>query len=320
MKDVFDDIKHEYALQRARNIDAQRIRTRSARSLSPRLSALLDEKEDLLIEMPHNILKGNDADRAEEKLKSINSAIQSELKKLELPPDHLDIQYRCGQCRDAGYINRDGRRAKCACLIQRQIDAAYGDGPAEYARHTFENFNAGIFPEAPVGSGTMTQREYMEKLKSLLEQYASSITGNVRPGILLYGQTGLGKTYLLNCIRKRVLEQGLSVLRLTSFQFFEELKEIHFSRGRSSVDGLLSAALLIIDDLGTEPYYQNITCEYLFSVLNEAIQRNIPIAIATNLMPGELKERYGERAFSRLFDKGYFSAYALEGRDVRLGR
>lgn len=320
MKDVFDNIKHEYALQRARNIEEQRRRNQTVQSRSPRLCSLLDEKEALLIELPQSILIGNDPTGTEKQLNKLNAAIQTELKKLELPSNYLDIQYKCEKCRDTGYIGHNGRRAKCACLIQRQIDAAYGDGPAEYTRHSFENFNISLFPESLVANGTMTQREYMEKLKSLIEQYASSIPAHTKPGIILYGQTGLGKTYLLNCIRKRVLEQGHSVLRLTSFQLFEELKEIHFSRGRSSVDGLLSAALLIIDDLGTEPFYQNITCEYLFSVLNEAMQRNIPIAIATNLMPNELKERYGERAFSRLFDKGYFSAYALEGRDIRLGR
>ena len=74
--------------------------------------------------------------------------------------------------------------------------------------------------------------------------------------------------------------------------------------------------LLVIDDLGSEPIRRNINVESLFSILNERSVSKRPVVIVTNLMPVQLRDRYGERITSRLFSENAVSI-RLYGRDVR---
>ena len=78
--------------------------------------------------------------------------------------------------------------------------------------------------------------------------------------------------------------------------------------------------LLLIDDLGTEPMLENITVEYLFTLLNERRSGRLPTLIATNLTPRELQARYTERIFSRMVDRSDTELLHFIGQDVRLTR
>ena len=133
------------------------------------------------------------------------------------------------------------------------------------------------------------------------------------------GFPGLGKTYLLNCMGKRILQRGYSVLKLTAFKLMEILKVSYLNNDSAltSLGDLLSVDLLLIDDLGTEPRYNNITVEYLFSLINERVLSRKHTVIATNLTPSNVKERYGERIYSRLSDDNTGGFFELKGDDIR---
>ena len=98
------------------------------------------------------------------------------------------------------------------------------------------------------------------------------------------------------------------------------MRGCHFSDGekRQEFDQLIKCDMLIIDDLGTEPIMQNITREYLFTLLNERLTQRRHTVIATNLGIPELLNRYGERVFSRLFDTMNVSVTQLKGKDLRM--
>jgi DNA replication protein DnaC len=310
-----DTILSEYAMvRRQAEVDRQE-RLLYVFSLSHNIQILHAEKESLLMKFPLAMAHGEDDAELVANLEMIKKAITKELIQMGLEPDFLDIVYKCPACADTGFVEQLGVRKRCSCLVQKILDASYGGEPQEYIQHCFENFDLSVFPDIMMENG-VTQRQYMARLKQRLEEYSGQFPVNPQPGILLYGNTGLGKTYLLNCVRKRVMEKGFSTVRLTAFQFFDELREIHLSRGNLSP--FITPDLLVVDDLGTEPFFQNITVEYLFNVINERMQRMKHFAFATNLVPQDLLKRYGERLISRLFSTSYMSVYALSGQDIRL--
>ena len=80
---------------------------------------------------------------------------------------------------------------------------------------------------------------------------------------------------------------------------------------------LLDVDLLVIDDIGAEPQFKNVTCEYLYLVISERARYHKKTIITTNLKPLEFIDRYGERIYSRIFDKSKSILLNLKGEDLR---
>ena len=78
------------------------------------------------------------------------------------------------------------------------------------------------------------------------------------------------------------------------------------------------ADLLVIDDLGSEPRYRNVTCEYLLLVLEERSSRKLSTVITTNLSPDDIMRQYNERIYSRMCDKRGSLFLPFTGDDLRL--
>lgn len=74
--------------------------------------------------------------------------------------------------------------------------------------------------------------------------------------LLLFGNTGIGKTFLSHCIAKEVMDSlYLPSLYLTASEFFDALLEKALARNDESCllyEQIHQRDLLIIDDLGTE--------------------------------------------------------------------
>ena len=80
---------------------------------------------------------------------------------------------------------------------------------------------------------------------------------------------------------------------------------------------LCDCDLLVIDDLGCEPPFKNVTNEYLLMVLCERTAKSLPTIITTNLSQNQLLDRYGDRVLSRLNDKRRGSFIEIKGEDLR---
>ena len=81
------------------------------------------------------------------------------------------------------------------------------------------------------------------------------------------------------------------------------------------IDNIYNADLLIIDDLGTEPFNKN-NISFLFDIVNERIAKNKKIIINTNLQINEITKMYSMRFTSRLYE--YFMLYKFYGEDIRI--
>ena len=248
-----------------------------------------------------------------------NHEIRKRLAKAGLPENYLEMQYRCPVCRDTGYVGEAPSRF-CECFEKNLRMKQFEDGSMAGVREqNFDTFDPNYIPEE---NG---QREKLLEVRNICEQFANkfpNLSMKNRPilNLVLTGTSGLGKTFLLNCIYERVISRGQSALRVSAYRMFEAMRKQHLSNSadEQNFQQLIDAPLLLIDDLGSEPMMRNITVEYLFTLLNERIAAKRHTVVATNMTRNELVERYGERVASRLLGSSHAVTYELTGKDLRL--
>ncbi len=238
--------------------------------------------------------------------------IKERLRALDLPEDYLDVRYECDDCDDTGWRD-DYRRDACACRAKREVEMLMESAGQNRVLRGFEAFDERVYPSDE-------QKRQAVSARTLCETYADRFPENEKPNLLLLGESGLGKTFFLEAIAERVSARRLPALAVSAFRLLEAMRAYHF--GVAGEDAafrrMVDCDLLLIDDLGTEPMMNNITVEYLFTLFNERGAARRHTVIATNLLPGDLMARYGERVMSRLLDKNFCTAIRLTGADLRL--
>ena len=215
------------------------------------------------------------------------------------PPPH------CAKCGDSGRV--DGK--PCACAVSLTIAAADESG---IPLHDFTEADFALFDEQA--------RPRIQKTYDNVQTILSAYPGGKKRNIVLMGATGTGKTYLAGCAAAYLLARGESVLTLTAFALNNRFLKYHttFDGGKADyLDPVVDCSLLVIDDLGTESILKNVTLEYLYQIVNERTLRGKLTLLTTNLPPDGLLSRYGERVYSRLFDKQLCYATVLVGKDLR---
>lgn len=232
------------------------------------------------------------------------------LKKLGLSEADLSPKYECEKCKDTGFIYGN----MCECFKQRrnkEMIKACGLNADELV--TFENFSAAICKDD-------SQRADLIKLKDFLYKWCQNYPKVKKPNILLCGQTGVGKSFLTQCVASYMLEKGYSVCFVSAFDMNNMMLKYHttFDASKhSTLVPLTHSDFLFIDDLGTEPIINNVTLNYLFLVLSERERFNKPVIITTNLLPENILDRYNERIYSRLTNKQRTTTLQIKGADLR---
>ncbi|MCI9582864.1 MAG: ATP-binding protein [Clostridium sp.] len=234
------------------------------------------------------------------------------------PKDYLEMRYDCPDCKDTGY--REGK--KCHCFRQREIDLLYSQSNIKeiLKQENFSRFSYDFFDDTRIdGRSGKTAREYMRQVVQLCREYVEGFDSE-KGNILFTGKTGLGKTFLSNCIARELIERCHSVVYLPAVEMFEI-----FSRERFSYDAtdeerdrsryLMECDLLIIDDLGTE-LVNTFTTSQLFYVINERMNRKKGTIISTNLPVNEMRDEFTDRVMSRIISQ--YRVIPLFGEDIRI--
>ncbi|MGI5877150.1 MAG: ATP-binding protein [Christensenellales bacterium] len=231
-----------------------------------------------------------------------------------LQADALEPVFDCSRCKDTGYT-RGALRNLCECVLTRVL-ARMSQSARLRPECTFNQCDFDRFPEiVSVDGKPYNQRLQMQRLFAYCARWVDDFPDNEKPHLLLSGGVGLGKTFLLHAIAHRIIhEKRVTVLNTSAYHIVAEARKGFDALG--SIELYLSAPVLILDDLGTEPLFPGVTAETLFTVLNERQSSGRHTLIATNLSLADLAERYGERLLSRLGRRETFVA-VLRGRDVR---
>ena len=235
------------------------------------------------------------------------------------PKDYLTPDYQCPICKDTGYVGRE----KCQCFKQAIVDLLYSQSNIKTAisQENFETFSYDYYDKnyieettglSPYDNIRKVVKECIEFIKNFDDSYEN---------ILFYGNTGVGKTFLSNCIAKELLNTSHTVIYLTSFQLFDILEKNKFRKGEDDYEtgeqfnGILNCDLLIIDDLGTELNNAFISSQ-LYLCINERYLSKKSTIISTNLSLDELNRMYSERIFSRITSN--YKLLKIVGDDIRL--
>ena len=181
---------------------------------------------------------------------------------------------------------------------------------------TFEKFDLQMIPDEPVNGSSVTQRRLSLIAREQCEKWADRFPDVKQKDILLTGNSGLGKTFLMHAMASRLIERDQNVLLINAYSFLQMARKRYFD-GETGVQELMEVPVLMMDDLGSEPLMQNVTVEQLFHLINERQNRGLSTVISTNLTLQELRERYTERVASRLNNPGNCLVLTLAGKDLR---
>lgn len=264
---------------------------------------------------------GGDPAAAIEQLRGQNLALQAEraglLSRMGLPADYLTEKPMCEKCGDTGYAGSatcDCVKARYAALLREQLSAVLPIRDQNFAHFRMDYYSTR--PDARLGLSPRENMEYnLDECKSYAEKF-----GPHSPNLLLYGSTGLGKTFLSSCIAEAVAARGFSVAYDTAINIVAAYETIKFGNGDGAAAAERAARyeradLLIIDDMGTE-MGTAFTVSALYNLINNRLMAKRPMIVNTNLLPETLSEKYSPAVASRLL--GEFMALRFFGDDIRL--
>lgn len=291
----------------------------------PRIKKIDEETTKIGISIARSIL--NDPANYEQTLKSLKNKMDQLkqekaflLTENNIPLNFLELDYQCKTCKDTGFLE-NGR--KCNCYKQKLIDQAYlmSNLNKVLEKENFNTFDISLFKNTPFESEDVTPYENMQKVLDESALFVNNFDSENK-NLLFYGTTGLGKTFMCNCITKALLDKGKIVIYQTAFKILEILENYKFNRNKSidveqNYQLLFDCDLLIIDDLGTE-LTNSFTNSEIFYILNTRLIQDKNLIISTNLSPREVIERYSDRISSRIFDK--FEIMKFYGNDLRWER
>lgn len=314
-REIMERLSEHYRLQRAQNAREEERRLREVCEKDGQLAQLIDERREMILGFCKSAVLNPKAEPPQEQMRRYNREIRERLRLGGFPEDYLEPVYRCQKCRDTGLMGEE-ERVQCDCARQILLSLADTVGTQE---ESFEHFDLNLFPETVPEGMEITQRAEMRIIRDLCEAYADRFPAQRPQDLLLYGNSGLGKSYLLCCIARRLSEKGNSVQLVSAYDVIRRMRDAFFGREDDTAE-LYQADLLLIDDLGMEPMMENITLEQLFHLISVRRSRRLPMVISTNLTMKELKARYSERIASRLLDSTLCRVVPLKGEDVRLAR
>lgn len=319
----YNQLIREYDRLQLRNVHDLDKRTEEVYARIPKIRALHNQISSLSVaEAKERLLSGNAAK---------NTAIGREIEQLSAektalltehgyPTDYLTMHYTCDACKDTGYIENE----MCHCMKSKIIRLLYEQSNLKdlIAKENFDTFCLDYYPSDLVDESTgVSARENMQEILAYLHEYTETFPQDSK-NLLFYGAAGVGKTFLINCIAKELMEQSHSVIYMSAIHFFEVLADASFHKSSQLSEyettvqrDLYDCDLLILDDLGTE-VANSFTASALFQCINERSLRKKPVIISTNLPLSSIRTIYSDRVFSRIASN--YKIIKIFGKDIRI--
>ena len=266
--------------------------------------------------------------KLEEQIEQLKNEKIQILKKANLDETYLKPIYECKKCNDTGYIRSEiGETNMCGCLKQRLINISYNKSNlVNLQNQNFENFNDKIFSDKIDEVRyrfKISPRKNINNIKKASIKFIENFDDINTKNLLFSGNTGLGKSYMSNCIANELLKKGKTVLYQTAPVLLETIIDNKFSKYKTKEmnefnNRTLDVDLLIIDDLGTE-CLNSMKLSELFTILNTRLlnlnNKPTKTIISTNLSIEQIFNIYEERIGSRI--AGYYDIYHFFGEDLR---
>lgn len=140
---------------------------------------------------------------------------------------------------------------------------------------------------------------------------------NLQTSLVLFGDTGRGKTYFTFCLIREILKswgpeciQFFKCKKLDD-RLYEEVKK--YGSSSHQIERLIEVPLLFLDDFGVDRPTERATRD-IYEIIDGRMEWERPTVISTNLSDISIEEVYGKRILSRLKEYVWIN---FEGKDLR---
>ena len=315
----YDHLMRTYEQKQLDNEFQLRKRYEKAYALIPELEEVDHSISSLSVKKARLLLDGDQTalSSLKSELKELSARKPALLKAHGLPANYLELHYQCPDCKDTGYIGTH----KCHCFKKAIVDYLYTQSNLKdiLDKENFSTCSLSYYSRNHIDP--LTGRSSLESMETALKvchNFVDTFSKEFH-NILLYGDTGVGKTFLSHCIAKELMDSAYSVIYFTAAGLFDILAENTFGKRQDKdsdvFEHIYDCDLLIIDDLGTE-LPNSFTVSQLFICLNERILRQKSTIISTNLALEDIKSIYSERTFSRISSN--YTILRITGDDIRI--
>lgn len=227
-----------------------------------------------------------------------------------------DGRLHCGRCGEGKeyFLKPIGKYVPSLCACgrkardieeQRRNEAKEMDSVKNLNRYSLmdEKLRSASFDTAQVtsenGNAYSIAKRYVAKFDEICKR-----KDDMR-GLMLYGPTGTGKSYLAACIANALMGQRVpvlytSIIKLTGYGS-DELNVM--------LEQMNAARLLVLDDLGAERG-TDFKLEQVYAIIDKRANSGRPLIVTTN-MPLEQMTETGDIRYSRIWERVRAMCYPI---------
>jgi DNA replication protein DnaC len=318
------NILKEYEQKRTKNILVSEKKIADFYLKNPNLEKITENINKTSIEISKTILldknNKNKLNLLNKHLEDLKKERASLLKKLKISEDFFNPDFDCKLCNDTGYLENS---QMCSCLKQAILNFEYNKSNISSLEYeNFNNFNLNLFSDEideKKYNSKISPRENIKDIKDAALNFIENFDDENTKNLIFSGGTGLGKTYLSNCIINELLKNGKTVMYQTAPIMLDDLISDMFQKNENQIGiskKILNADLLVIEDLDSQNL-NSMKFTELYKIINaRLLSTKTKTIISTNLDLKGLFQTYDERLASRFV--GYYDIYRFYGDDIRL--
>lgn len=226
-----------------------------------------------------------------------------------LAEDGLIHCKKCGGAREV-VIKLFGEQKKVRCICKCKQDELKAEQEKEKRRlieiNRRECFNGSkyvnsTFDKSDDSDEMSVGRNYVKHFKEFRRD---------GKGLLLYGNTGTGKSHMAACIANELLNQGYLVKMTNISTKVTELQAASFEDRKNYFYNIRKYDLLIIDDLGTERNTE-FMLEQVYNIIDSRYSSGLPMIVTANIPVADMMKPSNIES-ARIYDRIVERCYPME--------
>lgn len=316
MESIYRKIEAEYHQIRTGNQEERKRRIGLLYAKIPKLQELEEETYRTYARLTAQLFEeGKDGEESGRKIQQLQKEKKELMKQAGYPENYLDTIYTCPKCQDTGFI----QATPCDCYREKKRKYLYEAANLTPVMQTqsFDSFSFDYYSKDPISSDGRSAYDYAKAIFNDCRKFVEQEEYKKGTNLYLFGDPGLGKTFLCSCIAQELVKREVPVLYQTAYRLFTILEDARFKKDETCealAKQFYEIPVLMIDDLGTE-FVTTYTSAVLFDLINARVQNQKSTIISSNMSMTLIKEQYSDRVQSRIF--GEYKLLKFHGTDIR---